>query len=205
MLNENLKKYRTNKGLSQEKIAELLGVSRQAVTKWESGQTTPSSDNLIALAQIYDVSLDELIGRQAETEKGKKESHSPKHNPILRANLIKIAIMTQAVCLNVAIQPLYTEGTPYHIWFLIFKYAPLFLASVWMAFNLRYEEDAKQRKRNARIELLYCVIMAGVALTGYYTKWYFPTAVLLITVCSVYIIKINPQYMNRQLVQKKTK
>ena len=55
--------YRTQKGLSQEKIAEMLNVSKQAVTKWEVGQTTPSSDNLIALANLYDVSLDELIGK----------------------------------------------------------------------------------------------------------------------------------------------
>ena len=56
-LGERLKMYRTQKGLSQEKIAEMLGVSRQAVTKWELGQTTPSSDNLIALANLYDKRL----------------------------------------------------------------------------------------------------------------------------------------------------
>lgn len=64
MLNENLKMLRQNKGLSQEKLAEILGVSRQAVTKWESGQTTPSSGNLIALADLYKVSLDELLGKE---------------------------------------------------------------------------------------------------------------------------------------------
>ena len=55
-------------------IAEMLDVSRQAVTKWENDQTTPSSDNLIALANLYDVSLDELIGKNemeaTEEEKG---------------------------------------------------------------------------------------------------------------------------------------
>ena len=56
-LGERLKMYRRQKGLSQEKIAEMLGVSRQAVTKWELGQTTPSSDNLIALANLYDKRL----------------------------------------------------------------------------------------------------------------------------------------------------
>ena len=65
-LGERLKMYRTQKGLSQEKIAEMLDVSRQAVTKWEAGQTTPSSDNLIALANLYDVSLDELIGKNED-------------------------------------------------------------------------------------------------------------------------------------------
>ena len=136
-LGERLKMYRTQKGLSQEKIAEMLDVSRQAVTKWEAGQTTPSSDNLIALANLYDVSLDELIGKNENeivSAEGEKR-FSPKHNPILRNNFIIIAIIAQAAFLNIAIQPLYTEGTPYHIIFLLFKYLPLLAASVWMAFN----------------------------------------------------------------------
>jgi len=206
-LGERLKMYRAQKGLSQEKIAEMLEVSRQAVTKWEAGQTTPSSDNLIALANLYDVSLDELIGQNeddmASTEEEKKKRFSPKHNPILRNNFIIIAIIAQAASLNVAIQPLYTEGTPYHILFLLFKYLPLLAASVWMAFNLHYEKDEKQRKKNTLIELAYCVIMVIVALVGYYTKWYFLAAVALITVALIYIFVINPKYMNRHLVKRK--
>ena len=204
---ERLKMYRTQKGLSQEKIAEMLDVSRQAVTKWEAGQTTPSSDNLIALANLYDVSLDELIGKNeneiVSTEGEKEKRFSPKNNPILRNNFIIIAIIAQAASLNVAIQPLYTEGTPYHIIFLLFKYLPLLAASVWMAFNLHYEKDEKQRKKNTLIELAYCVIMAIVALVGYYTKRYFIAAVALISVALIYIFVMNPKYMNRHLVKRK--
>ena len=204
-LGERLKMYRTQKGLSQEKIAEMLDVSRQAVTKWEAGQTTPSSDNLIALANLYDVSLDELIGKNENeivSAEGEKR-FSPKHNPILRNNFIIIAIIAQAAFLNIAIQPLYTEGTPYHIIFLLFKYLPLLAASVWMAFNLHYEKDEKQRKKNTLIELAYCVVMAVIALVGYYTKWYFLAAVALVSVALIYIFVINPKYMNRQLVKRK--
>lgn len=207
ILGERLKMYRTQKGLSQEKIAEMLDVSRQAVTKWEAGQTTPSSDNLIALANLYDVSLDELIGKNEDemssTDEEKKKRFSPKHNPILRNNFIIIAIIAQAAFLNIAIQPLYTEGTPYHIFFLLFKYVPLLAASIWMAFNLHYEKDEKQRKKNTLIELAYCVVMAVIALVGYYTKWYFIAAVALISVALIYIFVINPKYMNRQLVKRK--
>ena len=205
-LGERLKMYRTQKGLSQEKIAEMLNVSRQAVTKWEAGQTTPSSDNLIALANLYDVSLDQLIGKNenetVSTEKEKEKRFSPKQNPILRNNFIIIAIIAQAAFLNVAIQPLYTEGTPYHILFLLFKYLPLLAASVWMAYNLHYEKDPKQRKKNALLELAYCVVMVMIALVGYYTKWYFPAAVALISVALIYIFVINPKYMNRHLVKR---
>lgn len=48
-------------GLSQEALAAQLGVSRQAVSKWERSESSPDTDNLIALAALYDVSLDELL------------------------------------------------------------------------------------------------------------------------------------------------
>ncbi len=60
-LGENLARYRKDKGLSQEKLAEYMGVSRQAVTKWESNTTKPSSENLIKLAKLFDVSVDVLL------------------------------------------------------------------------------------------------------------------------------------------------
>lgn len=52
---------RKNHGLSQEELSEKLGVSRQAVSKWERGEASPDTDNLIALAKLYELSLDELI------------------------------------------------------------------------------------------------------------------------------------------------
>ncbi len=52
---------RKEKGLSQEELAERLGVSRQAVSKWERAESSPDTDNLIALARLYGVTLDELI------------------------------------------------------------------------------------------------------------------------------------------------
>lgn len=56
-----LLKLRTEQQLSQTDIANLLFVSRQAVSKWENGDTEPNLDNLIALARILNVSLENLI------------------------------------------------------------------------------------------------------------------------------------------------
>ena len=60
-LGEKLKLCRTGKGLSQEKIAELVGVSRQAVSKWETDAGLPDLDRLIALSGLYNITLDELV------------------------------------------------------------------------------------------------------------------------------------------------
>lgn len=63
-LGENIAIFRKEKGLSQEKVAEYMAVSRQAVTKWESNISRPSSDNLIKLAKLFDVSVDTLLGNK---------------------------------------------------------------------------------------------------------------------------------------------
>lgn len=52
---------RKENNLSQEALAEKLGISRQAVSKWERAEASPDTDNLIALAKLYHVSLDELL------------------------------------------------------------------------------------------------------------------------------------------------
>ena len=55
-------------GLSQEALAAQLGVSRQAVSKWERSESSPDTDNLIALAALYGVSLDELLYGEAAND-----------------------------------------------------------------------------------------------------------------------------------------
>ena len=60
-LGERIKNQRTRAGLSQERVAELVGVSRQSVTKWESGQSAPSTENLFKLAEIFGTTVDMLL------------------------------------------------------------------------------------------------------------------------------------------------
>ena len=60
-LGEVLKEYRLKCGMTQEFVAETLGVSRQAVSKWENGTSDPSTSNLIALAKLYNISVDEIL------------------------------------------------------------------------------------------------------------------------------------------------
>lgn len=62
MLNENIKKLRKSKGLSQEELAIKLNVVRQTVSKWENGLSVPDSSMLIALADELDVSVGVLLG-----------------------------------------------------------------------------------------------------------------------------------------------
>ena len=59
---ENIKTYRNKRGLNQYEFAEKLGISPQAVSKWECGQSCPSIENLCVISEILDVSIDTLIG-----------------------------------------------------------------------------------------------------------------------------------------------
>lgn len=63
-------------GLSQEALAAQLGVSRQAVSKWERSESSPDTDNLIALAALYGVSLDELLYGEAASDADGSEDGS---------------------------------------------------------------------------------------------------------------------------------
>lgn len=69
-----LLQYRKKKNLSQEELAEKIGVSRQAVSKWERAEASPDTDNLIELAKIYGVTLDELISGSEDKKTGSRNT-----------------------------------------------------------------------------------------------------------------------------------
>lgn len=200
-LGETIKEQRMAHGLSQETLAEAMGVSRQAVTKWEADQSAPSSEKLIALAKLFHISLNELIGNElasSESPQGKKP------NPILRTNLTRMAITLHAA---------FGYATAQHLWSwralgrsdmgapAIFGGIFLLLASIWMAANHRFEQNLQQRKKNIRIELLYCLIQLAFAYLIIYAGIGLVGGLLMLMTALVYILVINPKYMNRKLTK----
>lgn len=59
--NNKLYELRKQKGFSQEELANCLNVSRQTISKWEIGESTPDMEKLVAISDLFDVSLDELV------------------------------------------------------------------------------------------------------------------------------------------------
>ncbi|MCI9092806.1 MAG: helix-turn-helix domain-containing protein [Coprobacillus sp.] len=74
-----LLRLRKEKGLSQEQLAQKLGISRQAISKWERAEASPDTDNLIELAKLYDISLDELLLHEPSS-KEKNDNEETKDN-----------------------------------------------------------------------------------------------------------------------------
>ena len=77
--NENLKYLRKEEKMTQENLAERLNVSRQAVTKWESGQSLPDIENLKQIADLFGVTMDSLVG---DVESKKESNINKKINDI---------------------------------------------------------------------------------------------------------------------------
>lgn len=64
MLNKNIYTLRKQKGFSQENLAERINVSRQTISNWELGETSPNPDQLLSLSKTLEVSVDELLGNE---------------------------------------------------------------------------------------------------------------------------------------------
>ena len=90
---ENLKKIRKSHNLSQEQLADELGVSRQAISKWESSVAYPEMDKIIALCDKFNVNIDDLLHNDIKEVKGEEESKKKLNKYIddfLKSNLLDV-------------------------------------------------------------------------------------------------------------------
>lgn len=85
-LAQRLYELRRSSGISQEDLARKLGVSRQAVSKWECGESVPGTDNLIALARLYGVELGSLVGIDDDASGTEDESPAQATDALQAAN-----------------------------------------------------------------------------------------------------------------------
>lgn len=114
-LAEKLVTLRKRKGLTQMELAELLNVSRQAISRWEVGAAVPSTDNLRFLGDLYGVQIDYLLNDDAElvtkdvdiqtTETGEYKGRSRVQKRWKMCIVVSIVLVLLAVIISVAIAP----------------------------------------------------------------------------------------------------
>lgn len=92
MISENIKKFRKENNMSQDELAEKLGVSRQSISLWETGQTQPTIDNIIALSKIFNVSTDAILDNVGSAKAVKKEPWIKKINTAWLIVILVIAV-----------------------------------------------------------------------------------------------------------------
>lgn len=104
MLSDNIRNYRKENNMSQDELAEKLGVSRQSVSLWETGQTQPTIDNIIALSKIFNVSSDDILKESDSTYSlnEKMTEENKKVRPwIIASAVISVAVIVGGIMLFV--------------------------------------------------------------------------------------------------------
>lgn len=104
-IGEKLKEERERQGLSQKDVADRLHIARQAVSRWETDQSYPDLENLMALGRLYHVSIDELLGMEKEEisesvqKKTEEEEKSVKRTELDRKEQGMVFAFALASCL----------------------------------------------------------------------------------------------------------
>ena len=105
--NDKLMKLRKENSLSQEELAEKLGVTRQTISKWELGQTTPDMDKLSQISNAFGVTVDELLNETEDIN----QNNSVKDTKKKGKNIIIIVLVAVImVLLGFAIFTVFTDG-----------------------------------------------------------------------------------------------
>jgi len=188
---EYLKRLRTEHQLSQEKLGEQLGLSRQSISKWEQGNSAPDIDNIMKLSKLYNVSVESILNgeederkEQEGTEKafdikaeplnGKKEEAVKKEKPHHTWVFYSYPVL---MCIAYVILGVMFSPKGWYIGWISFLTIPLFYTGV-AAYN-----------KNKPVIFCYPVLMLILYLLGgFLLKLWHPLWIIFLTIPIFYII-----------------
>lgn len=164
-LGERLLAYRNRVGLSQEKLAEKIGVTRQTVSKWETNQSTPDFDKIIPLCEILGITTEELIKGEKETQnheqpKVKQESTKEYLQKRNKKKAIVLSISIFLYCIATFSLPYMTEVLKYEdahavmIWATLCTIATVIIVYFFVAYPDTYSKDKEKKGIKEDIEEL---------------------------------------------------
>ena len=168
-MNNRIKQFRLKSKLTQQQLADLMDVTRQAVTRWESGTVEPSTENLISLAQIFDCSVDELICNDLVTPKEKiiikevlvKEEKKPSFWSINKANIFLYIISAIAFITYLVLR----FTTNYSITVVAVVLFPIIIVSTLLSLICNIDE-IKEKAKFKKFILPPILIILGFILLG---------------------------------------
>lgn len=183
-ISQNIKQKRTERKLSQEYIAEQLGVSRQAVSKWETGQSEPTAKNLVELAQLLGVTVSELV----EPEKiSPAVASDEKMNWRLGFERFAIIAYSGAMILS-------TIETSDPV-FSTFCAILAFITAVFMGIHI-LRLPSEMRFKTAITELCYCIVLYCMVTFLKPVIQNVFTSILILICCVVYIRYIRFRHID---------
>ena len=165
-LGERLLGYRTNIGMSQEKLAEKIGVSRQTISKWETNQSTPDFDKILPLCEVLGITTEELIKgekevKNAEPEEIKQENENAKKEYMQKRNKKKAIVLSVSIflyCIATFALPYMVEVLRYEdahavmIWATLCTIATVIIIYFFVAYPNIYKEDKEKKGIKEDIE-----------------------------------------------------
>lgn len=190
-----LQQLRKEKGYSQEQLAAELGISRQAVSKWERAESSPDTDNLICLAKLYGVSLDELLSTDETIEEIVESKEIKLEDVLIEEELTeeenddqiiennKLCRTFEGIIPLVAVITYILMGSLLDLWhpgWIVFLFIPILITLI---------ESIILKKVCA---FAYPVLVTAVFLfIGFVFEWWHPGWVVFLTIPVYYIIGGN--------------
>ena len=158
-LGERLLQYRKSINISQDQLAEKIGVTRQTISKWETNQSTPDFDKIVPLCEVFGISTDELI--KGEKRADEKEFKQIQNNYSEKRNKMKAIILSISIflyCIATFSLPYMTEVLKYEdahavmIWATLCTIATVIIVYFFVAYPNTYKEDKEKKGIKEDIE-----------------------------------------------------
>ena len=166
---KNLKNIRKKNDLTQDELAEKLSVTRQAVSNWENGKTEPDIETLTKIAQIFDISIDELVDG---IPKGIKELRGKKSHLYIGIGFTVFYVISSLLMI-IFEKPLhdYVNST-YDVFYsafsvLVWKPLTVFSAGIGISALISYISGLYMENKNLRIVFLIFGLVISVCTSGF--------------------------------------
>ena len=183
-IGEYIKKNRKEKKLTQQQLADILHTTNKAVSKWETGQSEPSAKNLIQLAQLFGVTVSELVGEQTAPPE-----ECPAKRTDLRLGYERFVLIAFSGAMVLSTIETSDPGFP------VFCIIMAFIPAILMGINI-LRLPAQIRLRIALEELCYCILLYCMVtfLEPIIRNVY--TAILVTTCCVIYMRYFRFRHIN---------
>lgn len=175
MIGEKLSKLRKENGISQEQLAEKLNISRQAISKWENNETLPDTENLIAIAKLFNVSIDDLVGNNPSNseQNSNNEKDAPKKSSSKTTELIGLISLVLSISIFLYLGIVHGMWHPGWIVFLLLPLSGSLSAAI-----------VNKTPSKFAYPILSVIIFMGL---GYFNYWH-PGWIIFVTIPVYYAI-----------------
>ena len=166
---ENIKNIRKKNNITQEELAEKLNVTRQAVSNWENGKTEPDIETLTRMAQIFDISIDELVDG---IPKGIKELRGKKSHLYIGIGFTLFYIISSLLMIIIE-KPLHNYvNSSYDVFYsalcvLVWKPLTVFSAGIGISALISYISGLYMENKNLRIVFLIFGTIISICISGF--------------------------------------